>query len=210
MNYKPSIVLDFDDTLVKSSEAIIKILNKKFGLNKTIADSKDWNYRSINRNLTEQDINNLFATEEFFNTVQWNENALNFLQKFKEEYNYIICSKGTKQNLELKEKFLEIELKEKFQIDYEFIGLEFISQKNSLNKGDINFSQCLFCIDDNTEAIESINTPIKFLIKNYTNTNWNQTPKNIEGVYVVNTFEEIIQVCEFDLEMKRRGEKIGN
>ena len=210
MNYKPSIVLDFDDTLVKSSEAIIKILNKKFGLNKTVADSKDWNFRSINRNLTEQDINNLFATEEFFNTVQWNENALNFLQRFKEEYNYIICSKGTKQNLELKEKFLEIELKEKFQIDYEFIGLEFINQKSSLNKGDINFSQCLFCIDDNTEAIESINTPIKFLIKNYTNTNWNQTPKNMEGVYVVNTFEEIIQVCEFDLEMKRRGEKIGN
>lgn len=210
MNYKPSIVLDFDDTLVKSSEAIIKILNKKFGLNKTVADSKDWNFRSINRNLTEQDINNLFETEEFFNTVQWNENALNFLQKFKEEYNYIICSKGTKQNLELKEKFLEIELKEKFQIDYEFIGLEFISQKSSPNKGNINFSQCLFCIDDNTEAIESINTPIKFLIKNYTNTNWNQTPKNIEGVYVVNTFEEIIQVCEFDLEMKRRGEKIGN
>ena len=210
MNYKPNIVLDFDDTLVKSSEAIIKILNKKFGLNKTVADSKDWNFRSINRNLTEQDINNLFATEEFFNTVQWNENALNFLQKFKEEYNYIICSKGTKQNLELKEKFLEIELKEKFQIDYEFIGLEFINQKSSLNKGDINFSQCLFCIDDNTEAIESINTPIKFLIKNYTNTNWNQTPKNMEGVYVVNTFEEIIQVCEFDLEMKKRGEKIGN
>lgn len=210
MNYKPSIVLDFDDTLVKSSEAIIKILNKKFGLNKTVADSKDWNFRSINRNLTEQDINNLFATEEFFNTVQWNENALNFLQKFKEEYNYIICSKGTKQNLELKEKFLEIELKEKFQIDYEFIGLEFINQKSSLHKGDINFSQCLFCIDDNTEAIESINTPIKFLIKNYTNTNWNQTPKNTEGVYVVNTFEEIIQICEFDLEMKRRGEKIGN
>ena len=210
MNYKPNIVLDFDDTLVKSSEAIIKILNKKFGLNKTVADSKDWNFRSINRNLTEQDINNLFATKEFFNTVQWNENALNFLQKFKEEYNYIICSKGTKQNLELKEKFLEIELKEKFQIDYEFIGLEFINQKSSLNKGDINFSQCLFCIDDNTEAIESINTPIKFLIKNYTNTNWNQTPKNMEGVYVVNTFEEIIQVCEFDLEMKKRGEKIGN
>lgn len=210
MNYKPSIVLDFDDTLVKSSEAIIKILNKKFGLNKTVADSKDWNFRSINRNLTEQDINNLFATEEFFNTVQWNENALNFLQRFKEEYNYIICSKGTKQNLELKEKFLEIELKEKFQIDYEFIGLKFINQKSSLNKGDINFSQCLFCIDDNTEAIESINTPIKFLIKNYTNTNWNQTPKNMEGVYVVNTFKEIIQVCEFDLEMKRRGEKIGN
>ena len=209
MKYKPNIVLDFDDTLVKSSEAIIKMLNKKFGLNKTISDSKDWNFRSINRNLTEQDINNLFATKEFFDTVQWNENAIKFLQKFKKEYNYIICSKGTKQNLELKEVFLEKELKEKFQIDYDFIGLEFINQKSSLNKGSINFSQCLFCIDDNTEAIESINTPIKFLIKNYTNTNWNQTPKNMEGVYVVNTFEEIIQVCEFDLELKRKGEKIG-
>ena len=200
MNYKPSIVLDFDDTLVKSSEAIIKILNKKFGLNKTVADSKDWNFRSINRNLTEQDIDNLFATKEFFEIVRWNDNAIDFLKKFQEEYDYIICSKGTKNNLILKKDFLELELKVKLGINYEFIGLEFSQNESSLAKGDINFSQCLFCIDDNTEAVKSINTPVKFLIKNFTDTSWNQTPKNLEGLYVVNTFKEIIEICDFDLE----------
>ena len=104
---------------------------------------------------------------------------------------------------------MEQELKEKIKINYEFIGIEFINQKSSLNKSNINFSQCLFCVDDNTEAIESINTPVKILIKNYTDTNWNQTPKNMEQVYVVNNFKEIIQICEFDLELKRRGERIG-
>lgn len=207
-NFKPTIVLDFDDTLVKSGEAVIKILNKKYGTNKTIYDSKDWNFRSVKRELGEEEINEIFGSKEFFEIIEWNNQALEFLKTFKSVYNYLICSKGTKQNLKRKEKFLEDNLRIIYKIDFEFIGLEFY-ESSSLNKSAIDFSNCLFCIDDNTEALLSINTPYKFLIRNYIDTNWNQIPENSENVYVVNNFAEIIEICKYDLFLKREGIKIG-
>ena len=207
-NFKPTIVLDFDDTLVKSGEAVIKILNKKYGTNKTIYDSKDWNFRSVKRELGEEEINEIFGSKEFFEIIEWNNQALEFLKTFKSVYNYLICSKGTKQNLKRKEKLLEDNLRIIYKIDFEFIGLEFY-ESSSLNKSAIDFSNCLFCIDDNTEALLSINTPYKFLIRNYIDTNWNQIPENSENVYVVNNFAEIIEICKYDLFLKREGIKIG-
>lgn len=206
-NLKPSIVLDFDDTLVKSSERIIEILNKKYGLHKTISDSKDWNFRSIYSEMNDDKVDELFSSADFFKTLNWNDNALEFLKKFKNNYKYIICSKGTKQNLDYKLQWLKTQLKI-FNIDFKFIGLIF-GEDTTLNKSAVDFSNCLFCIDDNTYALESINTPIKFLLRNFTDTNWNQIPKNSENVYVVNTFKEIETICEFDLFLKKEGIKIG-
>ena len=103
---KNKIVLDFDDTLVKSSEQIIRMLNERYGLNKSIKDLTDWSYTSIYPRISIKEITELYASPQFFEQVHWNDSALKFILWFRDEYHFIICSKGSKENLRQKERFL--------------------------------------------------------------------------------------------------------
>lgn len=207
---KQKIVLDFDDTLVKSSEQIIQMLNQKYNLNKTIKDLKDWGYTSIYPQITPQEVTELYADEEFFKNVNWNNGVKRFLSKFKKDYNFIICSKGSKQNLYFKHLFLIAQFEEMNITDWEFIGLETNDDTDyNLNKSIVDFSDCLFAVDDNVNALLSINTPKKILIKNYAEYYWNKTPINREDTYVINDFNDLIEMCDFDKKLRNEGIRIG-
>ena len=207
---KQKIVLDFDDTLVKSSEQIIHMLNQKHNLNKTIVDLTEWNYASIYPQITNQEITELYSSQQFFKEVKWNEGVKSFLLKFKNNYKFVICSKGSKENLRLKEMFLCHWFKQFDIQDWKFIGLETNDDSDyNLNKSMIDFSDCLFAVDDNVSALLSINTPKKILIKNYAEYYWNKTPINREDTYVINDFNELIEMCNFDKKLRNEGIRIG-
>lgn len=207
---KQKIVLDFDDTLVKSSEQIIQMLNQKYNLNKTIKNLKDWGYSSIYPQITSQEVTELYADEEFFKNVNWNDGVKRFLSKFKKDYNFIICSKGSKQNLYFKHLFLIAQFEEMNITDWEFIGLETNDDIDcNLDKSMVDFSDCLFAVDDNVSALLSINTPKKILIKNYAEYYWNKTPINREDIYVINDFNDLIEMCDFDKKLRNEGIRIG-
>ena len=207
---KQKIVLDFDDTLVRSSEQIIQMLNQKYNLNKTIKGLKEWGYSSIYPQITSQEVTELYADKEFFKNVNWNNGAKQFLSKFKKDYNFIICSKGSKQNLYFKHLFLIAQFEEMNITDWEFIGLETNDDTDcNLNKSIVDFSDCLFAVDDNVSALLSINAPKKILIKNYAEYYWNKTPINREDTYVINDFNELIEMCNFDKKLRNEGICIG-
>ena len=207
---KNKIVLDFDDTLVKSNEQIIRMLNQKYDLNKTIKDLTNWGYSSIYPAITSNEIAELFASEKFFEEVEWNDGAKLFLSNFKNTYIFIICTKGTKKNLYLKKLFLTTQFAQMNILDWEFIGLEIKDISNPfLDKSSIDFSDCLFCVDDNTSSLLSINTPKKILIKNYLDFPWNQTPINNQQVYVINNFYDLREMCIFDEKLRKEGIYIG-
>lgn len=207
---KQKIVLDFDDTLVKSSEQIIQMLNQKYNLNKTIKDLKDWGYSSIYPQITSQEVTELYADKEFFKNVNWNNGTKQFLSKFKKDYNFIICSKGNKQNLYFKHLFLIAQFEEMNITDWEFIGLETNDDTDcNLNKSIVDFSDCLFAVDDNVNALLSINVPKKILIKNYAEYYWNKTPINREDTYVIDDFNDLIEMCDFDKKLRNEGIRIG-
>lgn len=213
------IVLDFDDTLVKSSEHIIKILNAKYGSNKTIQDLSDWSYRNIYPQMTEQQLSDLFASDEFWGglklpdgkveILQYNTGVVDFLNFAKDKYEIIVCSKGTEKNLYYKEifcmaMFAAFEIKGKFEGI--IIGDVFDS---TLDKSIVDFSDCLFGVDDNTNALMSLNTPCKILLKNYHEQYWNKTPVNENNLYVINDFYDLIEICKFDEFLRQTGVEIG-
>ena len=207
---KQKIVLDFDDTLVKSSEQIIRMINQKYGLNKTIEDLTDWGYTSIYPSLTTKEITEFYSDEKFFKEVEWNEGVKSFLLEFKNDYKFIICSKGSKQNLYLKGLFLINWFIQLGIIDWEFKGIETNDDSDyTLNKSMVDFSDCLFCVDDNVNALLSINTPKKILIKNYAEYFWNKTPINREDVYIINDFHDLKEICKFDRKLRKEGIYIG-
>jgi len=216
---KRKIVLDFDDTLVKSSEHVIKILNKRYGLDKTIADLSDWSYRNIYHGITEQELSEMFASKEFWGgilyddckieTLKYNVGVLDFLEYAKDKYEVIICSKGTKDNLEQKEIFC-IATFNACGIEGKFVGIEIGDVFDAtLDKSGIDFSDCLFAVDDNTNALLSLNVPCKFLLKNHHDQYWNKEPINEKNLYVINDFYDLIEFCKFDEMLRQSGVEIG-
>ena len=76
-NVNPTtIYLDCDDTILYSSEMVIRILNQRYGENKTISDLTDWFYQSIVPGVSQQEILGIYDSEEFWNEVELKRSLL--------------------------------------------------------------------------------------------------------------------------------------
>lgn len=208
-NQKRIIVIDFDDTILKSSEIVIDILNEKNKTQKTIADLSDWNYRSIDPKITTRDVDEIYSSDSFWqralNIKYLNDGIVDFFNSFKNDFKFIVCSVGTEENLRRKENFIK-----NLGLNLGILGLDIsllgIPQEDkhltgNLDKSCFDFSSCYLFIDDNTKAVQSVNAPKKILVRNNRNVLWNKKPINDEKTYCVNTFNEIVEMIKFDLEV---------
>lgn len=185
---KTKIFLDCDDTIIDSSKCIIDLLNKKNSSNKTIDDLSDFYYRSIDHNISSDDIIKLFESDEFWNSVQYNFDFLMYKEFIDNNFDVEIVSCGTKLNLEKKKKYLE-------DVCYNFTGV-LIDGNMGLCKSCVNM-QGGIQIDDNIRSLENTNAAIKILLKNGRDFPWNKPKPNIDNLYVAQNWEEIYQILEF-------------
>ena len=200
---KLKLFLDADDTILESSQAIIEILNNKYNITppKTMADLRDWGYRSIYKYLTPTDVEDLFETDEFFNIVQPDKKFLNFYNTNKDKFDIIIVTKGTKANIDKKKDYL----KKIFGDDFEYVGMilardedgKIISQ---FDKSQVNMSKGIH-IDDRPDALMSTNANIKVLLRRG-DYYWNdlESYANINNLYTVRNWDEIAQILLFACE----------
>lgn len=198
-NNRITLYLDADDTILLSSEAVIKILNKKYNINppKTINNMKDWEYRSIHKNITIEEIEDIYESDEFFNRVEFDPLFLDFYNKNKNKVNIVIVTKGTELNVIKKEKYIKSILGE----DIEYIGMTFKYDASGerikdYSKTNINMKHGIQ-IDDRTDALANTNANIKILINNDRIRTWNQNYENINNLYVARNWDEISQIVLF-------------
>ena len=198
---KQKILINIDDTILKSSEEVIRQINEKNGTSKTIDDLKDLEYRSIDKNITQEDLNNMYSSDDFFHNVNFNDDAIEFIKKYNKIFDLVFVSYGTGKNLEKKAKLLT-NLKNKYQLD----EIYFVACENGkANKSDFYVDHAYVAIDCNSNHLEEINAPKKILLKNSRELQWNQTPINNEITYVANSFQDINDMIEFDLKLKDMG-----
>ena len=91
------IYLDVDGVLIHSCQAICDILNEDKGTNFIGDQVLSWNFKEICPDLTDADIESLFADARFFKYVKWIKGAKEFIKRH--ENNITIVTKGTKQNI---------------------------------------------------------------------------------------------------------------
>lgn len=182
------IFLDCDDTIINSSECIIDLLNKKNGTNKTIRDLKDFNYRSIDKTLTGEDVIRLFESDEFWSSVDYNSGFLDVKDFIDSNFDVEIVSCGTELNLKKKKGKLA-------SLGYSFTGVP-IRDNLNLCKKCINMQNGIQ-IDDNMSSIENTNAAIKILFQNNNDFTWNKPKSNIDNLYIAQTWKEIYQILEF-------------
>ena len=203
---RQQILIDIDDTFLKSFEVIIRQLNKKNNTCKTINDLRDYQYRSIDENITQEDINRMYASEEFFNNVNFNDGAIDFIVKYSKIFDIVFISYGTEENLLRKIKLLN-DFVQRYNLDHIFFAS---CEIGKANKREVLLDNIYLAIDNHSEHLEEMQSPKKILLKNFIDVEWNQVPTNDENTYVVNSFSDIDVMIEFDLKLKNMGIWVDN
>lgn len=174
------IFCDFDDTLFQSSKRVIDIINRKYGLNKTVNDLADWGYRSIHKQMTGDEVNDIYEMQELFDGLEPMDDALEVLRP----HEVIVCTKGTPKNIEKKTRFV-------FKL---IPGIREVCIANE-GKEKYNMAGCVQ-IDDRYDNLEKTNAAVKILFKNFNDFTWQKCPPHSD-VYVVNTWKEIEDILNF-------------
>lgn len=187
-NKKIKLYIDIDDTIINTAETFINKYCKENNIDKDINDLKDYKFKSIDRNIKIEEFLNYIETEEFFNTVKIDEEFLKFYLEHIEDYDWIFITKGTKKNLELKEKYIRERLENSEKIKY--IGLH-----NDLNKSIVNMKDGIQ-IDNVYDELKS-NARYKILIKNYIETDYNYIKDIRDDLYEMNNWIEIAESIEW-------------
>ena len=143
-----NIYLDVDGVLIHSCQAICDILNEDRGTNFTGDQVLSWNFKEICPDLTDADIELLFADDRFFEYVKWIDGAREFINRHED--NITIVTKGTYRNIFRKTLF------------FNYYDMKVIIKGLPLDasKGEIDMSDGLF-IDDCTKNLVESNAKYK-------------------------------------------------
>lgn len=189
---KIKIFVDADDTVIESSKTVIDIINERYNITppKTFQNLHNWNYTCIHPSMTADEVNAIYASDEFFERVQPNASFVKVYEKHKNNFDFFVVTKGDKPNLDKKEAWF----KEHFP-KMNFIGIEFIPEGENFDKSIIPMKGGIQ-IDDRTDALVSTTASCKMLLQNGIRVSWNK-PQEGANLYVVQTWEEIGQVLDF-------------
>ena len=161
------IYLDVDGVLIHSCQAVCDIINEDKGTNFTGEQILSWNFKEICPNLTDGDIELLFADDRFFKYVQWIKGAREFIERH--ENNITIVTKGTYLNILRKILF--------FSRHNIFVPIEGLSLNTS--KNEIDMSNGIF-IDDCAKNLRESNAKYKVQFLEY-NDGLNEQREWIKG-----------------------------
>lgn len=194
-NGKINIYVDADDTIIESSKTVIQIINERYDIQppKTFDNLRNWNYTCIYPGMTGEEVEEIYSSPEFFARVKPNPEFLKVYKKHKNNFNFIVVTKGQKRNLDLKEKWF----KENFP-DMFFVGIEFTpDEPQGFDKSVIDMTGGIQ-IDDRTDALLGTKAECKILLKNGKNFKWNEVESGSE-LYILNRWKEIGEVLDFTL-----------
>lgn len=188
MNNKIDLFLDFDDTICLTSKQFVKLANKKYKKEEDWNNINRWDFKDLYPEITNNDIDNIFSSEDFFVDLELCENCLDVINSIKNLVNIHIATIGTDKNLKNKMKWI----KENLNIDFNFNG---ILDTGINDKSSVDMSGAIF-VDDRIDNLRSSNANIKILYKNYHNYSWQQIEPN-DNIYVVDSWEQICSILDF-------------
>lgn len=182
------LYIDVDDVILNTSETFIDYYTKKKNIHKSFYDLKDWDFRSIDRNIDKQEFFDYVYSKEFLDNVQINEDFMRFYMKEANNYKWHFVTIDSSANLFVKRYFILNSLPTLMNVD--FIGL-IEGQK----KSDIDMTDGIQ-VDDRYDNLNT-NATYKILLKNCIETDYNQLLDIREDVYITNTFDEVVESIKF-------------
>lgn len=195
LNDIDTVVFDFDDVLVHSLRSATKVLFDKYYRYSmkempNYKDVKKWNLEDIFPNITKEIVEDVFASQEFFDNLEINEGmykAIRFLKK--QGKHIVVLSLGTSLNISQKSKFLL----ENFRGMYDYFV--YAGSDNSdlkMDKSIFHFGNRSVLIDDHENNLYSFSGDYKILAKLI-----DDTPRECNSTWnglTVHSGEELINI----------------
>lgn len=107
-NNPSKIYLDVDGVIFHSCQAVCDVynraLNNKTGINGN--EILSWNFKELNENMTDENIEFLFSNQAFFEMVSWIKGAFDFVEKYRNKI--IVVTKGTNDNIYYKRELFDL------------------------------------------------------------------------------------------------------
>lgn len=153
-NKKPTLYIDFDNTLVNSIKKIVELWQRKYNGTsryKPIHWTEIETYDFKELNVSKDEIKEFFNTKEFFQKLEFCDNAeviIKFL--YEQGFKIVFVSMGQPENLALKKEWLS---KHNILKNTEFIGIDINNYKD---KSHIDMSDGIL-IDDEIRYLETSN-----------------------------------------------------
>lgn len=178
------LILDFDNTLVNTTKAMIKSMNPYI---KDVAQKVDenklayyWSFSDIFPSTHLRYVDILFNSKQLFDNMELFPNVFNVLEDLHNKGVQIyICTIGSYKNIKLKLDWLHENIP--------FVDVIPIAQNNiAMNKAIINMENCVF-IDDNTDCLNSSNADIKIV---YRHDGYMTQRNNVWNGYVSTSWED--------------------
>lgn len=191
-NGKIKLFLDIDDTTLRSSEAVVKILNKRYGTNQDVKNLKDWSYRSLFHDVTIGEIERVYESDEFFEIVEWDKAFIDFYQNNKDDFELHFISAGSKTNLDKKEAMI----KEMFP-GAKLVRCPVYDADGSCIKKSIFNMHGAIQVDDRTDNLVDTNAKIKILVKNHRDVVYNRVSDPVDNLYITQDFAEVAQILQY-------------
>lgn len=187
---KLKLYLDCDDTITNSSETVVKIICKRYGLDKTIKDLKDFEYKSIYKDITTEEVVDIYESDEFWELVDLKDDFKRVKDQLKELFDINIVTCGTEINFGKKKKFIDKHL------EMPMIGVSIYKEKR-FDKSEVDMLGGIQ-IDDNHKCLQT-NASIKVLLKDFRINNLHKefVEAGEENMYVVRDWFELLELLKF-------------
>ena len=194
-----AIFWDVDNVIINTAEVLIEMIKKEYNTDneKTIYDLKDWELKSIDRDIDPDFISRALEDSYFWQNIQFNRQFINFIFTTTAiKFDHYFVTVGTAMNRTMKKILIE-ELMGGGRFpdnQYMFLGFDKKFDKSIVPmEGGIQ-------IDDKIANLANTTASIKILVKNLTETDYNTFNNlnySIDNLYEVNTLDEVIDILNF-------------
>ena len=170
------IFIDIDGVIFHSCQAMIDILNERYGGNFDGSDVTSWNFQCCYPNMTSEEIEDTFNDPKFFDIVKPIDGALKFMDKYRDKI--ILVTKANIENYAHKRKWF----------DDRGFNIPMIALPLNVSKGFIDMQNCtgfynysLF-IDDSTNNLQETNADYNIMFKEYNDQKEREWQKGWDGL----------------------------
>ena len=170
------IFIDIDGVIFHSCQAMIDILNERYGGNFDGSDVTSWNFQCCYPNMTSEEIEDTFNDPKFFDIVNPIDGALEFMDRYRDKI--ILVTKANIENYALKRKWF----------DDRGFNMPIIALPLNVSKGFIDMQNCtgfynysLF-IDDSTNNLQETNADYNIMFKEYNDQKEREWQKDWDGL----------------------------
>lgn len=168
------IFLDIDGVIFHSCQAMIDILNERYGGNFDGSDVTSWNFQCCYPNMTSEEIEDTFNDPKFFDIVKPIDGALKFMDRYRDKI--ILVTKASVENYVHKRKWFD----DKGFKNIPIIALPLNVSKSLVNMD--NIAEYSIFIDDSEQNLIDSNADYKVQFREYDDDKEREWQKGWDGL----------------------------